>query len=57
MALARENTSRGARDVRVFFCFIMAGMVSPMFLFLHAVLTTYGVVLAHLHPDTSPTYL
>jgi hypothetical protein len=27
-------------------------MVPPMSLFLHAVLSTYGVVLAHLHPNT-----
>jgi hypothetical protein len=40
MAHAHENISRGARDARVFFCFIVAGMVPPMSLFLHAVLTT-----------------
>jgi hypothetical protein len=30
----------------------MAGMVPPLSLFLHAVLSTYGVVLAHLHPNS-----
>jgi hypothetical protein len=29
----------------------MAGMVPPMSLFLHAMLSTYGVVLEHLHPN------
>jgi hypothetical protein len=48
MAHARENIGHGARDTRVFFCFMVAGMIPPMSLFLRAVLTTYGVVLAHL---------
>jgi hypothetical protein len=39
------------RDARVFFCFLVAGMVLQMSLFLHAVLSIYGVVLAHLHPN------
>jgi hypothetical protein len=30
-------------------------MVPPMSLFLHVVLSTYGVVLAHLHPNALPT--
>jgi hypothetical protein len=54
MPHARENTGRRARDVRVFFCFIVAGMILPMSLFLHAVLSTYGVVLTHLH--TNPVF-
>jgi hypothetical protein len=36
----------------VFFCFIVVGMVPPMSFFLHAMLTTYVVVLAHLHPNS-----
>jgi hypothetical protein len=52
IAHAIEITGYGARDTRVFSCFIMARMVPPMSLFLHVVLTTYGVVLAHLHPKS-----
>jgi hypothetical protein len=48
---ASEVVDRGARDARVFFCFLVAGMVPPMLLFLQGVLSTYGVVLAHLHPN------
>jgi hypothetical protein len=51
LAHASEAVGRGARDARVFFCFLVAGMVLPMSLFLHAVLSTYGVVLAHFHPN------
>jgi hypothetical protein len=51
LAHAIEVVGHGARDARVFFCFLVAGMVPPMSLFLHAVLSTYGVVLAHLHPN------
>jgi hypothetical protein len=46
-----EVIGRGARDARVFFYFLVAGMVPPISLFLHAMLSTYGVVLAHLHPN------
>jgi hypothetical protein len=35
----------------VFLCFLVAGMVPPMSRFLHATLSTYGMVLAHLHPN------
>jgi hypothetical protein len=35
----------------VFFCFLVAGIVPPMSPFLHATLSMYGVVLAHLHPN------
>jgi hypothetical protein len=52
MAHAHDNTDREARDAWVFFCFIVVGMIPPMSLFLHAVLTTYGVVLAHLHHNS-----
>jgi hypothetical protein len=52
MAHARENIDLGARDTQVFFYFIVAGMVPPMSNFLHGVLTTYGMVLAHLHPNS-----
>jgi hypothetical protein len=33
------------------FCFLVEGMVLPMSLFLHAALSTYGVVLAHVQPN------
>jgi hypothetical protein len=35
----------------IFFCFLVAVMVPPMLFFLHAVLSTYDVVLGHLHPN------
>jgi hypothetical protein len=50
-AHASEAVGPEARDARVFFCFLLAGMVPPMLLFLHAVLSTYDVVLTHLHPN------
>jgi hypothetical protein len=52
MAHAPENIGRWARDAWVFFCFFVAGIVPPMSLFLHAMRTTYEVVLAHLHPNS-----
>jgi hypothetical protein len=52
LAHASEAVAREARDARVFFWFLVAGMVPPMSLFLHAVMSTYGMVLAHLHPNT-----
>jgi hypothetical protein len=48
---ASEAVGHEARDVRVFLCFLVAGMVPPMSLFLHATLSMYSVVLAHLHPN------
>jgi hypothetical protein len=48
---ASEAVGREARDARVFLCFLVAGMVPPMPLFLHAMLSMYSVVLAHLHPN------
>jgi hypothetical protein len=51
MVHAHENTGRGARDAWVFFCFLVEAMVPPMSRLLHAVLSTYGVVLVHLHPN------
>jgi hypothetical protein len=50
-AHASEAIGHEARDARVFFCLLVAGMVPPMSLFIHVVLSTYGVVLAHLHPN------
>jgi hypothetical protein len=52
LAHASEAVGHKARDARVFLCFLVAGMVPPMSLFLHAALSTYGVLLAHLHPNT-----
>jgi hypothetical protein len=51
LAHTDEVVGCGARDASVFFYFLVAGMVPPMLLFLHTVLSTYGVVLAHLHPN------
>jgi hypothetical protein len=51
VAHASKAVGREARDASVFLCFLVAGMVSPMSLFLHATLSMYGVVLAHLHPN------
>jgi hypothetical protein len=51
LAHASEAVGCEVRDARVFFCFLMAGMVPAMSLFLHAALSMYGVVLAHLHPN------
>jgi hypothetical protein len=51
LAYASAVIGREVRDARVFFCFLVAGMVPPMSLFLHAALSTYGAVLAHLHPN------
>jgi hypothetical protein len=48
---ANEAVGRKARDARVFLCFLVAGMVPPMSLFLHAMQSTYSAVLAHLHPN------
>jgi hypothetical protein len=51
LAHASEAVGREARHARFFLCFLVAGMVPPMLLFLHTMLSTYGVVLAHLHPN------
>ena len=40
-----------ALDVRVFTCFLAAGLVPPMSAFLVAVLAEYGLLLVHLHPN------
>jgi hypothetical protein len=45
VAHASEASNRETRDAWVFFCFLVAGVVPPMSLFLHAVLSTYGVML------------
>ena len=44
-------SERSPLDVRVFYCFLCAGLVPPMSTFLHAVLTEYGLLLAQLHPN------
>jgi hypothetical protein len=49
LAHTSKVVGHGARDTRVFFCFLVAGMVPPMLFFLNAMLSTYGMVLAHLH--------
>jgi hypothetical protein len=51
IAHASEVFGHEARDARVFFWFLVAGMIPPMLLFLHAAISTYGVNLAHLHPN------
>jgi len=40
-----------ALDVRVFVCFLLAGLEPPMSAFLVAVLAEYGILLAHLPPN------
>ena len=37
--------------MRVFTCFLVAGLVPPMSAFSVAVLAEYGLLLAHLHPN------
>ena len=39
------------RDVRVFACFLAAGMNPPLSPFLKAILASYHLQLAHLHPN------
>jgi hypothetical protein len=51
LAHASKAVGHEARDARVFLCFLVAGMVLPMSLFLHTALSMYDVVLAHLHPN------
>jgi hypothetical protein len=51
LAHAGEVVGRGVRDALVFLCFLVVGMVPPMLLFLHTMLSTYIMVLAHLHPN------
>jgi hypothetical protein len=51
LAHASEAVGHEARDARVFFCFLVAGMVPPMSLFLHAAMSMCGAVQAHLHPN------
>jgi hypothetical protein len=51
LAHAGEVVERGVRDALVFLSFLVVGMVPPMLLFLHTMLSTYIVVLAHLHPN------
>ena len=40
-----------AQDVRVFVCFLLAGMVPPLSAFMVAVLGEHGLILAQLHPN------
>ena len=42
-------------DIPIFKCFVRAGLVPPMSLFLHAVLEEYGLCLAQLHPNAMQT--
>jgi hypothetical protein len=49
---ASKITGHGARDTRVFLCFIVTGVVPPISLFIHTMLNTFGLVLAHLHPNS-----
>jgi hypothetical protein len=51
IAHASKAVGCEARGVRVFLCFLVAGMDPMTSLFLHAALSMYGVVLAHLHPN------
>jgi hypothetical protein len=39
-------------DMRIFVCFLMAGMVPLLSSFLHAILKEYGLLLSQLHPNS-----
>jgi hypothetical protein len=46
---AKEAGPCACLDACVFACFLMAGVVPPLSLFLHAVLEEYGLLLSQLH--------
>ena len=48
---ASWSGDRLPRDVRVFSCFLVAGINPPLSPFLRAILVSYGLQLAHLHPN------
>jgi hypothetical protein len=41
-------------DMRIFACFLMAGVVPPLSSFLCAILEEYGLLLSQLHPNSLP---
>ena len=48
-------TSQGPRDVRLFMCFVAAGLVPPASLFFLSVVASFGLHVAHLHPNALVT--
>jgi hypothetical protein len=49
---AKEAGPRARLDMRIFTCFLIAGVVSPLSLFLRAILEEYGLLLSQLHPNS-----
>ena len=48
-------TPQDQRDARLFMCFIAAGLVPPTSLFFLSVVASFGLHVAHLHPNTLVT--
>jgi hypothetical protein len=49
---ARKAGPHTCLDIRIFACFLMAGVVSPLSLFFRAMLEKYGLLLSQLHPNS-----
>jgi hypothetical protein len=49
---ARDVGPRTRLDMRIFACFLMAGVVLPLSSFLRAILEEYGLLLSQLHPNS-----
>jgi hypothetical protein len=49
---AKEAGPSARLDTRIFTCFLMAGVVPPLSLFLCAILEKYGLLLSQLHPNS-----
>ena len=48
-------TSNDPRDARLFMCFVSAGLVPPASLFFLSVVASFGLHVAHLHPNALVT--
>ena len=55
VCLSAGSIDLGARDAQVFACFVAAGLVPPASLFFLAVVASYGLHSAHLHPNAMVT--
>jgi hypothetical protein len=49
---AKDAGPRTRLDMRIFACFLMAGVVPPLSSFLRAILEEYGLLLSQLHPNS-----
>jgi hypothetical protein len=49
---ARDAGPHTFLDMCIFACFLMAGMVQPLSLFLRAILEEYGLLLSQLHQNS-----